>query len=98
MVRHFVQTEIRHGARSFWARAVPAALAAVLPIAFTVRTVVRPPAPQSRCYSFSVLSRRALVITETEDRLIAAAAIIGDSNRPKIGNRMPAAIGTPIVL
>ena len=31
------------------------------------------------------LSRRALVITETDDRLIAAAAIIGESSRPVTG-------------
>jgi hypothetical protein len=31
------------------------------------------------------LSRNALVITETDDRLIAAAAIIGDSNMPVSG-------------
>ena len=31
------------------------------------------------------LSRRALVITETEDRLIAAAAIMGESKRPVKG-------------
>jgi len=30
-------------------------------------------------------SRKALVITDTEDRLIAAAAIIGDSRRPVTG-------------
>jgi hypothetical protein len=31
------------------------------------------------------LSRRALVITETDDRLIAAAAIIGERRRPVTG-------------
>jgi hypothetical protein len=31
------------------------------------------------------LSRRALVITDTEERLIAAAAIMGESRRPVIG-------------
>lgn len=35
--------------------------------------------------SFNVLSRKALVITETEDRLIAAAAIIGDNSVPVSG-------------
>jgi hypothetical protein len=36
-------------------------------------------------YSFSTLSLSALPMTETEDRLMAAAAIIGESSRPKIG-------------
>jgi len=31
------------------------------------------------------LSRNALVITETDDRLIAAAAIIGESRSPVTG-------------
>ena len=44
------------------------------------------------------LSRKALVITETEDRLIAAAAIIGESSRPVKGYSSPAAIGTPSAL
>jgi hypothetical protein len=37
-------------------------------------------------------------MTETELNVIAALAIIGDSSNPKIGNRTPAAIGTPIML
>ena len=49
-------------------------------------------------YSFTARSRRALVITDTLDRLMAAAAIIGLRVRPKSGNRMPAAIGTPAAL
>jgi hypothetical protein len=40
-------------------------------------------------------SRNALLITDTELKLIAAAAIIGDSNKPKNGYSTPAAIGTP---
>ena len=36
-------------------------------------------------YRRSRLSRRALVMTDTEDRLIAAAAIIGDIRRPVTG-------------
>jgi hypothetical protein len=43
-------------------------------------------------------SRRALAITDTELKLMAAAAIIGLSSRPKNGYRMPAATGTPRVL
>lgn len=37
-------------------------------------------------------------MTETELKLMAKAAIIGDNNIPKIGNNTPAAIGTPRVL
>lgn len=44
------------------------------------------------------LSRRALAMTETELRLIAAAASIGLSSSPKFGYRTPAAIGTPTTL
>lgn len=43
-------------------------------------------------------SRRALVTTDTELRLMATAAIIGDSNMPKNGNSRPAATGTPMLL
>ncbi len=42
--------------------------------------------------------RSAFAITETELRLIAAAAIIGLSSRPNGRKRMPAAIGTPSAL
>ena len=45
-----------------------------------------------------VLKRRALAITETELKLIANAAIMGDSKIPKTGYKSPAAIGIPIVL
>lgn len=38
------------------------------------------------------------MITDTELNVIAALAIIGDSNKPKKGNRIPAAIGTPTML
>ena len=44
------------------------------------------------------LKRRAFAITETELKLIAAAAKIGLSNIPKNGYKTPAAIGTPIAL
>jgi hypothetical protein len=37
----------------------------------------------------------ALPITDTELKLIATAAIIGESNRPKNGYKTPAAMGTP---
>lgn len=36
-------------------------------------------------HSLALRSLRAFAMTETELRLIAAAAIIGESNRPKIG-------------
>src|SRR6185369_7426981 len=53
----------------------------------------------NQCHpSFVVLSRRAFAITDTELKLIAAAAIIGLSNTPKTGYSTPAAIGTPSVL
>ena len=35
--------------------------------------------------SFAPRSRRALAMTETEDRLMATAAIIGESSRPNSG-------------
>ncbi len=43
-------------------------------------------------------NRSELAITETELKLIANAAIIGDNNIPKKGNNTPAAMGTPNVL
>ena len=43
-------------------------------------------------------SRNAFPITDTELKLIAAAAIIGLNRIPKNGYNTPAAIGTPIVL
>jgi hypothetical protein len=46
----------------------------------------------------TVRNLRAFPITETEERLIAAAANIGEINSPKNGYRIPAAIGTPAVL
>jgi hypothetical protein len=43
-------------------------------------------------------SRSAFVITDTELKLIAAAAIMGLKSNPENGYRIPAAIGTPIEL
>jgi hypothetical protein len=43
-------------------------------------------------------SRKAFNTTETELKLIAAAAIIGLSSNPKNGYSTPAAIGTPSAL
>ena len=42
--------------------------------------------------------RNELPITDTELKLIANAAIIGDKRIPKIGNKTPAAIGIPKIL
>jgi hypothetical protein len=44
-------------------------------------------------HSFCARSRRAFPMTLTEDRAIAAAAIIGDSSNPNVGKSTPAAIG-----
>ena len=44
------------------------------------------------------LRRSELAITDTELKLIAAAAIIGLSSRPNTGYSTPAAIGTPLAL
>lgn len=49
-------------------------------------------------YRRSPRIRKAFAITETELKLIAAAAIIGLSNNPKSGYRTPAATGTPRAL
>jgi len=43
-------------------------------------------------------NRSALPTTDTELRLIASAAIIGESSTPNTGYSTPAAIGTPSVL
>src|SRR5215207_6093859 len=43
-------------------------------------------------------SRLALVTTDSDDRAIAAAAMIGDRRMPKNGYNRPAAIGMPIAL
>ena len=49
-------------------------------------------------HSFTRLSLSAFVITDTELKLIAAAAMIGESNKPKNGYNSPAATGTPSML
>ncbi len=51
-----------------------------------------------RSQILAVLSRKAFVMTETELRLIAAAAIMGLSSNPVNGYKAPAAIGTPRAL
>ena len=45
-----------------------------------------------------VRNRSALPMTETDDRLIARLAMIGDSSKPKAGYSTPAASGTPSAL
>ena len=45
-----------------------------------------------------IRNRSALPITETELRLIASAAIIGERSQPVNGNSTPAASGTPSML
>src|SRR5579884_4129000 len=49
-------------------------------------------------YSFTFLNRSALLITDTELKLMAAAAKIGLRRIPKNGYSTPAATGTPIAL
>jgi len=46
-------------------------------------------------YKFTRLNLNAFVITDTELKLIAAAAMMGDNSNPKNGYSSPAAIGTP---
>ncbi len=48
--------------------------------------------------SLLLRSRKALLITETELRLIASAAIMGDSSQPVNGYSRPAASGMPSAL
>lgn len=49
-------------------------------------------------YNSTRLSLSELPITETELKLMAAAAIMGDNRIPKKGYNTPAAMGTPAVL
>jgi hypothetical protein len=49
-------------------------------------------------YSFTRLSRKAFVTTDTELIAIAAPAKMGESKMPKNGNSTPAAMGTPNAL
>ena len=51
-----------------------------------------------RYLRLTLRSRSALVMTVTDEKLIAAAAIIGDRTRPNNGYSAPAATGTPTVL
>jgi hypothetical protein len=49
-------------------------------------------------YNSTRLSLSELPITETELKLMAAAAIMGDNSIPTNGYNTPAAMGTPAVL
>ena len=51
-----------------------------------------------RFYSFAARKRSALLMTDTELKLMAAAAMIGLNKIPNLGYRMPAAMGTPTEL
>ena len=46
----------------------------------------------------AILNLNAFEMTDTELKLMANAAIIGDNSTPKKGYRTPAATGTPIIL
>jgi hypothetical protein len=59
---------------------------------FTPRRSADPDHKRARC------SRKALATTDTELKLMAAAAIMGDNSSPKTGYSTPAAIGTPRAL
>jgi hypothetical protein len=50
------------------------------------------------CHSGTWRNRNALLTTDTEDRLMASAAIIGDNVIPSSGYNTPAASGTPTAL
>ena len=52
----------------------------------------------SELQSFVRRSRSALLITETELKVMAALAIIGLSSNPTNGYNTPAAMGTPSTL
>ena len=49
-------------------------------------------------YNSKFLSRNEFAITETDEKLIAAAAMTGERSIPNTGYNTPAAIGTPIEL
>jgi len=55
-------------------------------------------ASKTTVYNFARFSLSALTITDTELKLIAAAAMMGDSSKPKNGYSTPAAMGMPSTL
>lgn len=77
-----------------WLRNAPASGNRWCLLSYSVATADFAPAPASR----PLLKRKALVMTDAELRLIANAAIIGDSSQPVSGNNTPAANGTPRAL
>jgi pimeloyl-ACP methyl ester carboxylesterase len=99
-------------ARSFSSRpstrCAPTCLSPCCPTWTTSRSPpTRAPCPPSSAPSaaasepahhLTLFSRRALAITLTDDAAIAAAAITGESSRPKTGYSTPAAIGMPAAL
>ena len=54
-----------------------------------------PPPCEIKNYSFVLRNLSALAITDTELKLMAAAAYTGCSSNPMNGYKMPAAMGTP---
>jgi len=68
---------------------------------FQVGEKMRIPAPRRRHRYYSrcaILSLSAFVMTETELKLMASAAIMGESSHPVNGYKTPAAKGTPRAL
>ena len=63
-----------------------------------VRNDVHRRACRQSCFNAAPRKRSALPITDAELKLIASAAIIGDSSQPVNGYSTPAASGTPIAL
>ena len=70
----------------------PANRAVFVPAKADGRSIPTPP------YIFTERSLSALPITDTDDRLMAAAAKIGEIRMPRNGKRIPAATGTPAAL
>jgi len=58
----------------------------------------RVPRHATPVYNFAFRNLSAFVITDTELKLMAAAAMIGLRRMPNFGYRIPAAIGTPTEL
>jgi len=54
--------------------------------------------PHARLHRLTWRRRSALLTTDTDDKLMASAATIGDSVMPNNGYNTPAANGTPIAL
>src|SRR3954452_21249821 len=63
--------------------------------ALNAKQLIRSWSGQVSCW---VRRRNALAMTDTLDRAMAAAAMMGESRSPKVGYRTPAAIGIPAAL